>query len=190
MKSRARWAEDAIDLSTNLAKAAEQLHIGMLADKTGLSVRTIEDSLTREKITAPDNPRGALDRPAYMVGGDPLWSHEQLTEYYRRMSATADRKDVKVDLPLVTPEEARERGLVTTSAVGKLLKVHDQTVRRWEANYQNYPPKVARQSRNGLPGVPEHIRELAKIIEWAIARNEERRGTDVPLIEIPADATA
>lgn len=187
-KSRARWADTAIDLSNNLAKAAQQLTVGQLADATGLSQRTIEDSLTREKITAEDNPRGAIDRPEYMAGGMPLWSHAQLADYAKRKK----RQDQRLaNLPLISSEAAQMRGLTSTAEVAELLGKHDQTVRRWEANFADYPPAVARRSRDGRPGVPEHVRELAKILDWVKAENDRREeeGRD-PLAKLPASPVA
>lgn len=182
MKSRARWAETATDLSNNLPKAAQQLTLGQLADATGLSTRTIEDSLTRRKITSPDNPRGAIDRPEFMVGGNPLWSPAQLAEYARRAQMTRN-----VNLPLISSEDAEERGLISTNELAKQLGIHDQTVRKWEANFRDtYPPVVARRSRDGRPGVPEHVRELAKVIEWIKGVNEQLAAEgNPPMIELP-----
>lgn len=186
-KSRARWADTAIDLSNDLAKAAQQLTLGALADATGLSRRTIEDSLTREKITSPTSPRGAIDRPCYMVGGNPLWSHDQLAEFLRRSQI-----DAKADLPLISSETAQMRGLISTNEVAEMLGKHDQTVRRWEANFSDtYPPAVARRSRDGRPGVPEHVRELAKVVEWITEQNEARAAEDrPPLAELPETLAA
>lgn len=182
MKSRARWADTATDLSNDLPKAAQQLTLGQLADATGLSAKTIEDSLTREKITSEDNPRGAIDRPDYMVGGDPLWSPTQLAEYAKRTQMTRD-----VVLPLVSSEEAETRRLISTNELAELFGIHDQTVRRWEANFRDtYPPAVGRRSRDGRPGVPEHVRELDKIVAWVKVQNDRRAAEGKPLlVELP-----
>lgn len=152
-----------------MTKAAQQLTLGQLSDATGLSIKTIEDSLTRAKITSPDNERGAIDRPMYSVGGNPLWSHSQLAEYARRA------RIVKViELPHISSFDADMGGLISTNEVAKLFGIHDQTVRRWEANFSDtYPSAIARRSRDGRPGVPEHVRELSKIVEWVKARNEQ-----------------
>ncbi len=187
-KSRARWADTAIDLSTDLSEAAKQLTVGQLADATGLSQRTIEDSLTREKITAEDNPRGAIDRPAYMAGGMPLWSHAQLAEFAKRKA----QQDTRLaELPLIDPETAQLRGLISTGELAEMLGKHDQTVRRWEANFGDYPPAVARRSRNKRPGVPEHVRELEKILAWLRVENtrREEEGRD-PIAKLPATPVA
>lgn len=182
MKSRARWALDAIDLSNDLDQAAKQLTLGALADKTGLSPNTIEDSLTREKITSPDNPRGAIDRPAYSVGGDPLWSHEQLAEFLRRSSI-----ERTVEYPLISSEESERLGLISTNELAEKLGIHDQTVRKWEANFSDtYPPVVGRRSRDKRPGVPEYVRDLSKIIKWIDGQNAARleAGKKI-MIELP-----
>lgn len=164
MGSRARWADEAEDLSTNLAEAAKHLTIGQLSDTTGLSVQTIEDSLTREKITNETNPRGAIDRPAYRVGNMPLWGHGQLAEYKQRAAATRTEPD-----RVVTTAEAEAEGLVSTNEVAEIFGKHDQTVRRWERNYADYPEKIARLNREGRPGRSDHLRKLDEIVEWAKA---------------------
>jgi hypothetical protein len=187
-KSRARWADTAIDLSTNLEEAAKHLTVGQLADATGLSQRTIEDSLTREKITAEDNPRGAIDRPKFMIGGMPLWSQAQVADYAMRKARQEQRL---AELPLVSPEAAQMRGLISTSEVAKMIGRHDQTVRRWEANFGDYPPAVARRSRNKRPGVPEHVRELEKILDWLRAENARREDEGrEPLAVLPDELPA
>lgn len=172
MKSRARWAREdnprpVEDLSNNLSKAAKQLTIAQLADAIGLSTKTIQDSLTRDKITDPGSPRGAIDRPDFMVGGDPLWSHEQLDEYLRRRAAADEAAANKPELPTISSADANEQGLISTNELAELLQKHDQTIRRWEANFRDtYPPAIARRSRDGRPGVPEHVRDLSKILTW------------------------
>jgi hypothetical protein len=187
-KSRARWADTATDLSNNITDIANHLTVGMLADATGLSQRTIEDSLTREKITAEDNPRGAIDRPEFMVGGMPLWSHAQLAEYTRRKARQEQRL---AELPPISSEAAKARGLISTIELAELLGKHDQTIRRWEANFGDYPPAVARRSRDKRPGVPEHVRELSKILEWIKTENTRREEENrAPLAEIPDTAVA
>lgn len=184
VKSRARWADTAIDLSNDLNQAAQQLTIIQLADATGLSVNTIEDSLTREKITSETNPRGAIDRPAFMVGGQPLWSPEQLQEFLRRAETSE-----KVELPLISSADADDQGLISTNELAAWLSIHDQTVRKWEANFKTYPPVIGRRSRDGRPGVPEHVRETAKIIEWIKARNAANEALGkTPLVKLPEEA--
>ena len=193
MQSRARWATDAVDLSNDLNRAAQQLTLGALADKTGLSARTIEDSLTREKISDPDNPRGALDRPKYSVGGDPLWSPEQLQDYFKRKERQATKRAAAaMALPLIAPEESEQRGLIATLELAELLGIHVQTVRRWEANFgDTYPPAVARRSRDKRPGVPEHVRELTEIIDWIKAKNAEREARgEKPIAVLPVSVAS
>ncbi|HYF74527.1 MAG TPA: hypothetical protein VD864_16985 [Nocardioides sp.] len=170
MGSRARWADEATDLSTKISEAAKHLTIGQLADATGLSPETISDSLTREKITNPSNPRGAIDRPAYRIGDVPLWSTGQLAEYARRVQLSREEPE-----RVVTAVEAEREGLVSTNQVAELFGVHDQTVRRWERNYGDYPGKVARLDREGRPGRSDHLRKLDEVVDWA-----REKGIPVP----------
>ena len=172
MNSRARWAADALDLTNDIEKAATYHTKGQVSDLTGLSTNTITDSLTRREITNPESPRGALCRPAARVGDVPLWSTAQVDEYLRRCRARELRS---VDLPLVSTAQARERGLVSTEEIAELFDQHDQTVRRWQRYDQTYPAAVARRSRDGRSGPPEHVRELSAVLAWT-----RSRGISVP----------
>lgn len=186
VQSRARWAETATAVSAR--EVGQYIDIGELSDKTGLSRDTIRDSLTREKITTMD-PRGAIDRPDHHFGGEPLWTHEALAEYKKRAKLTLEEKEAKAAaLPSIEPHDAHNKGYASTEEVAELLDRHDQTVRRWQRNYEDYPPAVARRSRDGRPGVPEHVRELSKVLAWVQRKNAERasRG-EAPLATVPED---
>lgn len=172
MNSRARWAAGALDLTGDLETAATYLTIGHVSDATGLSPNTISDSLTRREITNPANPRGALCRPAARVGDVPLWAQAQVEEYLKRQRGQAA---TEVDLPLVSTAEGAERGLVSTEEIAELFDLHDQTVRRWQRFDSTYPAAVARRSRDGRSGPPEHVRELRAVMAWA-----ESKGITVP----------
>jgi hypothetical protein len=163
MNSRARWADGALDLTDDLEQAAHYLTVGKVSNLTGLSANTIRDSLTRKEITNPDNPRGALCRPVARFGSEPLWNRDQVDEYLRRKEL-ADA--ATSDLPLISTEEARERGLVSTEEIATHFRQHDQTVRRWQRYDRDYPKAEARRSRDGRSGPPEHVRSLAAVIAW------------------------
>ncbi len=167
MNSRARWADGALDLTDDLDQAARYLTVGKVSDATGLSANTIKDSLTRRRITNPDNPRGALCRPVARIGDVPLWDQEQVDEYLRRKEL-ADA--ATSELPLVSTEEARERGLASTEEIAEHFGQHDQTVRRWQRYDKDYPKAKFRRSREGRSGPPEHVRELAAVIAWHDAK--------------------
>jgi hypothetical protein len=164
MKSRARWAAGALDLTGDIETAATYCTIGHVSDATGLSQETIKDSLTRREITNPTNPRGALCRPAARVGDVPLWSQGQVDEYHRRAKAL---EGAETDLPLVSTADARERGLVSTEEIATHFGLHDQTVRRWQRYDETYPDAVARRDRDGRSGPPEHVRDLRAVLAWA-----------------------
>lgn len=163
--TRAQWALEAEDISATPGRITEFLTVGQLSDATGLAEDTLKDPLTRTKITNADNPRGALCRPTHRFHDIPLWSPEQLEDYRRRLETRG-----KPDLPPVSPGEAAKRRLFSTVELARLLDVHDQTLRRAQNTDETYPPAVARRTRGGNPGVPEHVRELDKVLAWADAR--------------------
>lgn len=174
MNSRARWAAGALDLTGDLETAATYFTVGQVANATGLSPETIKDSLTRREITNPLNPRGALCRPVARAGDIPLWSKAQVDEYLKRRKAA---EAVEHELPLVSTDEASERGLVSTEEIAELFDLHDQTVRRWQRYDESYPAAVARRDRNGRSGPPEHVRELRAVLAWADSKGIVAPGT-------------
>lgn len=177
MASHAEWAEQAEDLIHNRAFAAQQYDIGQVSHMTGLAQTTIEDSLTRERITNPASPRGALCRPAYRIGDNtPLWAPSQVQDYFNRQKLQDERLAANDALPTISVSEARQRGLVTNREIIERFGVHDQTVRRHQRNDANYPAPVAKLSREGTPGVPELLRPWDEIVEWA----RTKRGLKVP----------
>jgi hypothetical protein len=165
--SRARWSADALDLARNPEKITDYLTVGQLSDATGLAEATLKDSLTREKITNEENPRGALCRPAAKFGGEPMWHPDQLAEFRRRVAVKNGDTE---DLPLITAAEATERQLVSIAEIAELLGVHDQTLRSAQAKDSTFPAAIARRSRGGRPGVPEHVRKLDDVMNWANTR--------------------
>jgi hypothetical protein len=163
--TRAQWALKAEDISATPARITEFLTVGQLSNETGLAEETLLDPLTRTEITNKDNPRGALCRPTHRFHDIPLWSRGQLEDYRNRLKGKS-----KPDLPPVSQLDAAERDLFSTVELAALLGVHDQTLRRAQNNDDAYPPAVARRTRNGNPGVPEHVRELDKVLAWARTR--------------------
>lgn len=160
----AEWMVLAEDLADDLAQAAQHLQVGRVSDLTGLATSTIEDTLTRKAITQESNPRRAICRPDFRVGRMPLWSQAQVDEYKR----IAEGKAEDEDLPTVTSQGAESGGLVTTAEIRKRLDLHDQTLRRYQRSNSTYPRPVARLSREGSPGVPEHLREWGAVLAWAL----------------------
>lgn len=168
----AEWMALAVDLADDLAQAPEHLTIGQVSDLTGLAASTISDTLTRRAITHEDNPRIAICRPDFRIGPMPLWSREQVEEYGKIKAG----KPGDEDLPTVTPGEAARDGLVTTAEIRERLDVHDQTLRRYQRSSSSYPPAVGRLSREGSPGVPEHLRRWEDVLTWAL----RQQGLEVP----------
>lgn len=162
MSNRARWADSAQPV-VDATEAIKYLSIGQLSDATGLSQETLQDSLTREEITNPDNPRITLCRPLYRLGNTPLWDQGQLRQYFtllRKAQARASK-----NLSPYAPVEADKKGLVTTKEIAERLQVHDQTVRRWQRDHV-FPLAVGELHRFGEPGVPDHLRSWQQVLAW------------------------
>lgn len=175
MSITARWAESATPIES-FEEASKHLRIGQVSDATGLSQKTLEDSLTREEITNEQNPRRVLCRPRYRFGTMPLWSEEQVKEYQDLAQEIEERRKREAEqLPLYSPAEAREKGLVTTKEIAERFGWHGQTPRRYQRDQQGYPPAVGRLRRVGEPGIPDFLRKWNDVVAWA-----EQRGISAP----------
>lgn len=185
----AEWAREAMDFSANPSRADGLMSIGQVSDAINLSKTTIRDSLTRKEVDRADNPRAAICRPYARIGDIPMWSADQVVDYKRRDSLRKGRA-LGEALPPISADEARERGLVTTKEICELLGgLHDQTLRRYQRDDDTYPPAVARRTRSGQPGVPEHVRSLAEVMAWA-AGKESLAHLVAGDVEIPQQSTA
>lgn len=171
----ARWAESATPVSS-FEEASKHLMIGQVSDQSGLSQKTLEDSLTREEITSQRNPRRVLCRPAYRFGVMPLWSKEQVQKYLDLLREVEERKAEEGQLPSFSPAEAREKNLVTTKEIAERFDWHDQTPRRYQRDDEEYPPAVGRLRRAGEPGIPDFLRSWVDVKAWAA-----RRGIRAPI---------
>lgn len=170
----ARWAKGARDLTDIPAEASKYLTVGQLSDAIGLAPGTIKDSITRQPITATDNPRSAICMPAARIGDNlPLWSPQQRDNYLRireEVKAAKDAaKETAKQLEAITADEARERDLYSLVEIAAMFNLHDQTLRRAQSQDGSFPRAVARR-RKDLPGVPEHLFELDKMVQWADAK--------------------
>lgn len=178
MSTRARWADGATPV-VDPKEATKYLTMGQVSDQTGLSQKTLQDSLTRDEITNPRNPRGALCRPLRRWGNLPLWEPEQVQRYQEMVALLEDADEV--ELPSYGPTEARQEDLVTTKEIAERLGVCDQTIRRWQRNDGEFPVAVGKLRRYGEPGVPDHLRPWSEVVKWV--RNR-------PKLRIPADRRA
>lgn len=178
MNTRAKWVEGVRDLyPNNLDEAADYLGVPAVAEQTGLSPSTIKDLLSRAPITSETNVLAPISRPACRIGNQPLYSQEQVDKVTERQRATGHRHLGGGDepLPSITPAEARKRNLVSVEEIAEMADaqnpggVHEQTVRRWARDAEDFPPAVALRSREGgHPGVPKVVREKKKVISWLV----------------------
>jgi hypothetical protein len=190
MNTRAKWVKEVRDLyPNNLDEAASYLGVPAVAERTGLSPSTIQDLLSRPKITSEANVLAPISRPAVCIGNKPLYSEEQVAEVVRRQQATGHRHLGGGDAPLpsLTPAQCRYQKLVSVAEIAEMANrrdpdgVHEQTVRRWARDAEDFPAAVALRSREGgHPGVPNVVRRRKDVLAWLVRhghRLPEQRGS-------------
>jgi hypothetical protein len=184
MNTRAQWAEDVPDLSGDLKKAANYLNLSQVSEKTGLSPNTLKDALSRPPVTREGNPMRELSRPDARISNLPLYSKEQVRRAIALQAAAARvASGETVRLPLVTAEEARRAGLAGPIELADYADVHEQTIRRWARDVEDFPPIVADRERSeGHPGGGIKVREMLAFKEWLRDYIESNTGTRVERI--------
>lgn len=183
MSTRAKWVEGVTDLYAHLGQAGDYLTVAEVAERTGLSPSTITDLLSREKITSDSNVLAPISRPSRRISNQPLYSEDQVAEVVARQRSTKHRHLGGGDQPLpsITAAEARRRNLISVREIAKLANaedpdgMHEQTVRRWAREADDFPKAVALRSREGgHPGVPEVMRPQKKAITWLVRHGYRR----------------
>lgn len=182
--TRAAWAKDVPDLyeTGELDQAANYLTTPEVASATGLSVKTIEDALSRPPVTKETNPLYPLSRPARRIGNAPLWSHEQVAQAVELRRADEPRYLGGGEGPLETIDAAKsdEKGYLSTTEIAAMVPnsrdpertVHEQTVRRWARENADFPHAVALRARSaGHPGVPIVVYNGDEIRRWLAAKS-------------------
>lgn len=177
--TRAGWARDVVDLyeTGDLAQAADLLNVAAVASATGLSMKTIEDALSRPPVTKRSNPLYPLSRPYRRMGNAPLWSREQVAQAVALREVEEPRYLGGGDeqLPTMDAESANARGYLSTTEIAAMVPnprnpdrtVHEQTVRRWAREYEDFPHAVALRARvGGHPGVPIVVYDGGEIRDW------------------------
>lgn len=174
MNTRAQWIEGIPDLYGDLDVARSYLTVAQVSKLTGFSPSTITDLLSRELITAPNNPLGALSRPAARIGVNPLYSPAQVDDCLRRRQVSDELNlgGTFTPLPKVSAEEAAQRKLISSTEIAELARVHEQTVRKWKSRHADFPPAVALRERDkdGHSGVPFVVHEKAAVERWLRAK--------------------
>lgn len=181
--TRAGWARDVVDLyeTGDLAEAANLLNAAAVASATGLSIKTIEDALSRPPVTKKTNPLYPLSRPHRRMGNSPLWSHEQVDQAVELRQVDGPRYLGGGDeqLPTIDPGSADALGYLSTTEIAAMVPnprnpertVHEQTVRRWAREYGDFPNAVALRERVGShPGVPIVVYNGDEIRAWLYSK--------------------
>jgi hypothetical protein len=184
-----RWFQTARDITHSRSEWENYIDLAELMKRTSLSDKTINDSLLRPAIDDPENPRGAICRPAARIGHVPMWLPEQEAEYQRRKAARtgAHRSDARLDLPMLTDSEASQRGLADLATIAAQIPPHatrprmdpvtgkpmwgraENTLRRYERDYRStFPPEVAIAERQSF-GPPKGYRSVAAVLAWVLA---------------------
>lgn len=178
---RPRWTDDVPDLYDRLADAAGFYTLAQACDYTNLSVTTVRDLLSRPKITADGNTLAPISRPAARVGESPLYSGEQLDEVRRRQETPPRRYFGGADepLPVLTPDESNERGLVSYGEMADMFGWHENTLRKWWSTNADFPaPKATRERRGGHPGTPTVVFDAKEVLQW-LADNDKITGDTI-----------
>ena len=181
--TRANWAKGVPDLyeSGELHLAADLLRVAEVASATGLSVKTIEDALSRPPVTKEANALVHLSRPHRRIGNAPLWSHEQVTRAVELRSGDEPRflGGGDTQLETIDAESANAKGYLSTTEIAAMVPnsrnpkrtVHEQTVRRWARENKDFPRAVALRARSGgHPGVPIVVYDGGEIRAWLYDR--------------------
>jgi len=177
---RARWITGISDLTSDLAQAGNYLNVAQVSEATGFSPDTIEDLLSRDPITRPQNPQKPLSRPAARIGTTPLYSRQQVNECLRLQDASGDLYlgGSHTPLPKLSAAEADARGYLSTTQIKDLAGVHEQTVRKWMNRVGDFPPAIALRERDedAHSGVPFVVRHPRAVALWLV-----EAGYDVPV---------
>lgn len=200
--TRARWAKGVEDLAQRHHEVGQYLTVAQVAGRIGLSPNTIADALSRPAISRGRNPLRPLCRPAMRIGNVPLWSEEQVQEALAlRRSGTASGHrhlgSTKRQLPVLSKNSANKLGYVSTREIaervymtararrdpesGNLKSVHEQTVRRWARDEEDFPAAIALRAReNEHAGVPMVVYDWKQVQAFL----HGKRGVGV--LEVPA----
>lgn len=162
------WMYEAEEVAA-CSSCSRLLDIEQLSRRTGLSTGTIQDLLTRERITNDSHPRSAICRPAYRHGSEPLWSENQLWAYRARVRAENARYARAEDLRAYSVEEARESDLVALRVIAARWGMHPASVRRWQRTAQGFPRAVGKLMQSGA-GRPDHLYRWSEVVAWRAAR--------------------
>lgn len=184
MSTRAKWTPGIPDLYSDLTKAAKYHTLEDVSRITGRSPVTLSDALSREPVTAEDNPMSALSRPAARIGSKPLYSPEQVKRY-QKLAARREAVESEVNsLEKITPEQAKRAGLLSTTEIAGYAGVHEQTIRRWSRQRADFPRPVARRERaeGQHSGVPSNVRELEDVRRWLVNYCEHNEGERAQVI--------
>jgi len=166
---RPRWIQDVPDLYDRLADVTGHFTLAQACDYTGLSITTLEDLLSRPRITAGDNTLAPVSRPAARVGTSPYYSLEQLDDVRERQLRPMRRHLGGGDepLPVLTTDDANSRGLVSYEEMGTLFGRHPNTLRKWWSVNDDFPSPIAtRERRGGHPGTPTVVFDSREVFRW------------------------
>lgn len=189
---RPRWIEEVPNLYDKIADLAGYYTLSQAGDYTGLSTNTLKDLLSRPLITAEDNTLAPVSRPAARVGENPFYSQEQLDDVRRRQLQPVRRHLGGGDepLPVLTVDEANERGLVSYDEMGYLFGRHPNTFRKWWSTNGDFPSPIAtRERRGGHPGTLTVVFDCRPVFRWLKANNKVEgdtilvHGREVSLID-------
>lgn len=112
-----------------------------VAAQTGLKPRTIMTAVLSDAHGERSVLR-RISRPAYDHAGVPLWSPEQVADYFERSAARYDVREEFRGLPTITEEQAVARQATSLRGLQRLSTVPLGTLHRWKIS-PGFPRPVA-----------------------------------------------
>jgi len=176
MSYQPRWINDVPNFYDRISDAAGYYTLTQACEYVSLSVTTVRDLLSRDKITNDRNVLAPISRPAARVGESPLYSGEQLEEVRRRQETSLRRHfgDMIGPFPLLTQDESNESGLVSYREMSEIFGWHENTLRKWWSTDDSFPKPVATRERHGgRPGTPAVVFNAKEVFRWLVDTGRE-----------------
>lgn len=186
MAYRSRWYTDpnVIDLSSDVGRVVAEglLTIDQASMKSGCSVNTLRDYLSRAPILDPSVARRFVCRPYARMGNQPFYSPAQIERYLELQDGAANWKNRAKrtdwsDQKLVSPEHRDQYW--TMYEISQRLRINgaqvrEGTLRRW-ADREEFPAAFGMKPSDSQAKTPITIYEKEAALKWmkALARSRD-----------------
>lgn len=162
---RSAWQASATTITGRKAREdGSVLSLTEVSNAAGLKTTTVMSYVNRTGVGKSTAPITHLARPDYKVGLTPYWSQAQLDRYMTAKAEQTERQSEKLaGLPMVTEEEAEERGWWGIRRLAAWSGFAVVTVHRM-ATQEGFPEPVGLGPSRGLH--PYVLRDRAAVEEW------------------------